>query len=514
MKKALTFATLAFLLASCQQTPTPTPDGAVLGLLEVKISSIAGKISSSTRYLPMSNSLSAQSPSLVVSNLPVLTSTPAATTSDTSKSRRYITATYTISNPVGGTNFSNLTFHAVKINNPALGALSVGNSALRNLKDQSGAVVSSTDVAESIVPGNKVGIGVGDVLNLDVNGADFAFIPSADVATVQSAADASALGTGSVTALDYGFTARQSASSPARAIAAGGTGIVTLGFSYPISNPVATSDVKEFSVTYLVTNEGETRVTRSLEESGDAVVDVCSRATAISATKLFLLTGDPAGASCAGTTVQSVFDNAFIKTHADIGTTGGPIAWNTSGNYDGTWFTDGYFYKFKYGGVTDTDPLSGANPTPAMTRASSADPVQYTYTLPSDNTFGGSAFHFQKNTPSSMAAYTRLRIRLARTATGSPDALRIQIHPNTDLGDCNPVADITPTATLTEYTLELRPNTFQAQGGCSGGTTLTQAQMNAALTDFKAVRVLDWDYRNLSTTSTNTIKIGAITFLK
>ncbi len=322
MRKLFLLA-LTGLFVSCSQAPSQLEPSKVFGLLEIQFHNIQGKISSSTEYIPFaSRNSSLKTPGLASANLPVVTPNGSATTGD-ANGQRYITATYNISNPVSGTNFTNLTFHAVKVNSTTLGALSVGNTALRNIKDLDGNLMPTASIAEGILPGHKVNIGVGGTLIVDANGADFNHVPATDSNTVQAAADASTLGVGNVTPLDYAFTARQSATSPARAIAAGGTGIVTLGYNYPVGTNPTTP--QSFSVTYLVTDESETRVTRSLEESNQNTADVCARATAASATKIFVLGAALSPQVCPNVTITNVTPDSTPPTVQQTTPTGSDV---------------------------------------------------------------------------------------------------------------------------------------------------------------------------------------------
>jgi hypothetical protein len=249
------------LVVACTIKEPEPPQPGVLGLVEFTLEDNGAGIQSSARWLD--SRLKTAAVSLTSSNLPVITPAGSSTTSDFN-GRRYLSASFNLQNPVGGVNYNNLTFYAVTVDNTIGGGSSLAGTALRNLKNATGAAITDAAVARGVRPTHKL-VNLSGALQVDSSGADFqVFDPVTEVNPVQGAINAIPALNGHVTALSYGFVARKAANNPARGINAGQSGVVTLGLHFPI----APTTPRFMSLTYVVVNETTTRVTEALEEQG------------------------------------------------------------------------------------------------------------------------------------------------------------------------------------------------------------------------------------------------------
>ncbi len=261
-----------FLAVSCSQTPnlnTQPTAIKVLGTLSLGIGADAG--SSSVHISPRAalpdNAVTFGTPTFVTFN-------------DTNTNTRYLSARFPVTNNTA-TAFTNLTLHAYHKN-----GFGIGGTAIEGMVNFNGGATASN--AQSLLPIHKTDAGIPNP-TIDINNADFqAFnVNDTQVLTTQ----ALALVPSTITALDsilqYGFVARNSTGG--RAIAAGGTGTVTIAYKLPDGNVNAAYKFKADFV--LADDTLSTRVTRGL---GDTTAAADARATAINADEVFLVGDDTA----------------------------------------------------------------------------------------------------------------------------------------------------------------------------------------------------------------------------
>jgi hypothetical protein len=256
-----------FLAVSCSQTPSvqnTSSNSKVLGTVSLGIGTDAG--SSSVHISPRAalpdNAVTFGSPIFVTYN---------------DGATRYLSARFPVTNNTA-TAFTNLTLYAY--NKSGSG---IGGTAIQNLVNFNGA--NTPDVnAQSLIPIHKTDAGIPNP-SIDATNADFQAFNVDDIQVLT--AQATTLNTIAVgdTILQYGFVARNATGG--RAIAAGGTGTVTIAYKLPDGNVNAAYKLKAGFV--LADDTLNTRVTRGL---GDTTLAADARATAINADEVFLVGND------------------------------------------------------------------------------------------------------------------------------------------------------------------------------------------------------------------------------
>jgi glucose/arabinose dehydrogenase len=261
-------------LAACTQAPLPqNGERRFFGTLELEVSS-AGVTSLEPQALIDETKL---------------TFTPSAVSVVDSTSARYINATFTVQNRTGAA-LKNLTLYAY---NQA--ANNVGGTALKSITSFGGTALTNADAARSVKPAH----GMTNALTVDNSRADFQAFDPGFVGGLEIAAREAGYIRTPDRLLEYGFVARNGTS---RGIANNGSGTVTLGLRVPKSTPA--NEPYRFTMTFVVADEPQTRVTRSREESA---ANAASRATAITdrgnPTQVFLIGPDTETTTCTNCTV-------------------------------------------------------------------------------------------------------------------------------------------------------------------------------------------------------------------
>jgi hypothetical protein len=260
-----------FLAVSCSQTPNiktaPAASNKVLGTVSLGFGTNAER--SSVRISPRV----ALPDNAITVGIPTFVDFVDPTSND-----RYLSATFPITNTTA-TAFTNLTFYAYN----KFGA-GIGGTAIRNMSNFSGGPTTSN--AQSLLPIHKTeALGLPPVPTVNAATADFQGFNLDEVATLTIGALALNTITATDTILQYGFVARNSTGG--RAIAAGGTGTVTMAYKLPNANVNA---AYKFVADFVIDNDiGLTRVTRGL---GDTTAAADARATALAADEVFLVGDD------------------------------------------------------------------------------------------------------------------------------------------------------------------------------------------------------------------------------
>ncbi len=254
MKKVFLLMLSSLLLASCNLSPAPVANTTnILGTLELPFGgNDQPRFKPRASLTPMSDSSISIFPSSFV-------------TRDVG-SVRTLTATFTIFNH--GFSFSNLSLIAYSKTGNA------SKSALKNISAFNGAP-SSTDVY-GVVPAQ------GTDGNVDV--AEFKsdlqiYTPNEANNFTYAARSAGIMNSGEE-ALEYGFVARQNASSHLRSIANGATAQVSISMKIPVSADVTSGT--RFVMTFIVANDNVPHVVQSNDESVDGTA-AAARASAVGA---------------------------------------------------------------------------------------------------------------------------------------------------------------------------------------------------------------------------------------
>jgi hypothetical protein len=153
----------------------------------------------------------------------------------------------------------------------------VGGTAVFDLRCASGATNCPTDtlitnesVAQRILP--VQGTTLNPDPSADPTASDFQAYRASETATLETEARASGLLSATAGALDYGFTARDSAGA-GRTIAAGGQGILNLAVRLPRRfTDIGVATPYSFKLSFLVTADNGLRVSRGVGETTDAAL--------------------------------------------------------------------------------------------------------------------------------------------------------------------------------------------------------------------------------------------------
>jgi hypothetical protein len=257
-----------FLAVSCSQTPSlntkPTATSKVLGTVSLGIGENAGgsSVHISPRAALPDNAVTFGSPIFVTYN---------------DGATRYLSARFPVTNNTA-TAFTNLTLYAY--NKSGSG---IGGTAIQNLVNFNGA--NTPDVnAQSLLPIHKTDAGIPNP-SIDATNADFQAFNVDDIQVLTAQATILNTIAPGDTILQYGFVARNATGG--RAIAAGGTGTVTIAYKLPDGNVNAAYKLKAGFV--LADDTLNTRVTRGL---GDSTTAADARAAAIVADEVFLIGDD------------------------------------------------------------------------------------------------------------------------------------------------------------------------------------------------------------------------------
>jgi PKD repeat protein len=257
-----------FLAVSCSQTPSlntkPTATSKVLGTVSLGIGENAGgsSVHISPRAALPDNAVTFGSPIFVTYN---------------DGATRYLSARFPVTNNTA-TAFTNLTLYAY--NKSGSG---IGGTAIQNLVNFNGA--NTPDVnAQSLLPIHKTDAGIPNP-SIDATNADFQAFNVDDIQVLTAQATTLNTIAAGDTILQYGFVARNATGG--RAIAAGGTGTVTIAYKLPDGNVNAAYKLKAGFV--LADDTLNTRVTRGL---GDTTLAADARATLINADEVFLVGSD------------------------------------------------------------------------------------------------------------------------------------------------------------------------------------------------------------------------------
>jgi hypothetical protein len=244
---------LIFVLMACVQPPTPPAARAfkTLGSLEVTLDGTNESKAKFTR-----SGLRPQNSTPLPENAFVFSRKFSSSVDIEGSNERYISATFEVKNN-SGTAVSNLSLVAYN-----QGGNSAGGTAIKSLINFGGTDITDPTVAQSIFPVQSVKRS-GTELVADSENADFQGFTSAEADSVATSARTTGAIRNGDTPLEYGFVARNGYS---RTIGDGETGLVTLTlrFAKPSS---ALNTPYRFVMTFVLTEDSLTRVTRGLNES-------------------------------------------------------------------------------------------------------------------------------------------------------------------------------------------------------------------------------------------------------
>ncbi len=271
-----TAVALLGLLSACGQAPTPRPEnfkGKLLGTVTVQFDGNSAK-ATVTPFKPTS---SRQGRDFNVSINFVRKFTGAF--DDDGTNSRYAWATFEVANT--STNaISNLNLIGVNFAGKGLGL-----TPFLSLENLNGQAITNPAIAQSVRPMHGIKVN-GTTLEVDPSKADFQAFSDLETQAVEDSAKQAGLLQQLDDVLEYGFVARNNTGG--RAIAPSGTGQVTLALRMPkptnaLENPY------RFQMTYLLVDEPNIRVTRSIEET---TAQVTARAQAVNATEAVLIGAD------------------------------------------------------------------------------------------------------------------------------------------------------------------------------------------------------------------------------
>lgn len=283
---------LSFVLlvgvSACTQPAFPLTNHQVLGVLELSFDAGSGR--TQTNFRPRAG-LSDSAASF--------TNPINIYATDANTGTRYLKANFTVTNnTLGG--FNNLTLYAF---NQA--SANSGGSAIKNLVNFGNGNVNTAQAAQSLRPTHGMSLN-GGVPGISASEEDLQVFLPGETAAIKTEAQALGMLTAGDTVLEYGYVARNLANT--RAIPGGGTGRITVAFKLPDTVLTDTAQPYRFVGTFVLSNETNTRVSRSPEET---TANAEARATALGASEVVLV-GQDTDISGVGTTLRRV--NALIGT--------------------------------------------------------------------------------------------------------------------------------------------------------------------------------------------------------
>jgi hypothetical protein len=281
----------AALLAACGDTPT-TPGGGTqppppqpLGVYEIRVTGLGGDAAQmrSTIRPPVV----ASGASAVISPLgsgitfEQISSASFTEGSRTQGGQRYVSFTYRVRNGTGAP-ISNLTL--MMVSKPG----TIGGTPLSAIRRFDGTNADST-IARYIVPTGSVLLGRDGVTMESAYADVMQAFTEAEVAAITPPAGVSYI-------FPYGYVVRRASSTITRALPATTDpdrwdGIMTVSFRVPLQS-TSTLDVYSLSFQVLAVNDGQVRLTESIEEQTvQGRVKVAAAATALGATMVTVLNG-------------------------------------------------------------------------------------------------------------------------------------------------------------------------------------------------------------------------------
>lgn len=206
---------------------------------------------------------------------------------------RYLTATFRVTN-LSNAPLENVGVRAVaKVGN--LGETAAFEVlSFPDLINPNGILFTEPSVAQRILPLHAMQLGA-TVPIPDSAGSDFMAYRPLESATLEAAAKTAGLLGATETVLDYGFIAKNTTS---RSIPVGGTGIISVAVQIPRNflappEPVALPKIFKFKLSFLVTTDSATRVSRAiLEPSSDAAARAVGLGSGSNPSQLMLIGTD------------------------------------------------------------------------------------------------------------------------------------------------------------------------------------------------------------------------------
>lgn len=244
------------VLAACTAAPPPSKgsptrqsNAQLLGLVEVTIST-EGQLSD---IQLLKDSLNSQAAVNLLSNFTFTPTSGPTALNDTSRSRRFITTAYNVTNKSSSA-VNNLML--VAVNRPN----NLGGTAFSAITLNDGTKISDANLARSILPSHGMQDSAGTI-QVNPSLASMQVIPTSLANSLTTDGRASGMIASTNTVLDYAFNVRKVGNTPGT-LGAGQTGTMALAFSAPL----ASSQVKSVSLTFAVVTDDTLTFTENLEQ--------------------------------------------------------------------------------------------------------------------------------------------------------------------------------------------------------------------------------------------------------
>ncbi len=212
---------------------------------------------------------------------------------------RYLTATYRVTN-LSSQPLENISLRAISksANNGQTAAFDI--RAFPDTNNPDGALYTDPSVGQRILPLHGMQLGATAPIP-DVLASDFQAYLQSESSILETSARATGFLTETETILDYAFVVKNNAN---RRIEAGGTGIVSVAMRIPrrLIQADPLSKIFKFKLSFLITTDNSTRVSRGLLETTEAVA---TRAIALGSS------GNPAQLVLIGSDSDAPNDPAF-----------------------------------------------------------------------------------------------------------------------------------------------------------------------------------------------------------